>query len=576
MKAILSEQLSKALESVDFGVPVDWKAVPYVVEWSKHAQHGHLTCNVALILARILAQSPRQIADTLQSVCESLSDIDRVEVAGPGFLNFFLSSKALVRSIDLILKAPERYGSCDIGRGQRVYLEYVSSNPTGPLHVGHGRSGAIGSTLARLLRTGGYTVEEAYYVNDAGRQMRVLGLSCLIRAFQHTGQACVLPSTCYQGEYLKVIAAQWVTEKSSKSVLQNSEILACFKESCPDSDQALDRLIEHVEALMGEARFQALYQYTSGMILDDIRDDLSEFGVKPVWFSEQSLYDEGAVETLLADLQTRGHVEMREGALWFKATAFGDEKDRVLKRANGQFTYFAADAAYHRLKLKQFDQMIDIWGSDHHGYVGRMMAVLDALGEDVNRLKCLLVQFVNLVQGSQRVSMSTRAGSFITLRQLREDVGTDVCRFFYLMRKFDQHMDFDLDLARTQSQDNPVYYVQYAHARICSIFDQSGDSNVLHGQNISLSQLGDQAESLLCLLAQYPEVIMSCVKLYEVHSLVFYLQDLASLLHRYYNTEQCLVEDDCVRTSRLALLASVRHILAKGLALLGVKAPERM
>lgn len=576
MKAILSEQLSTALMSMDFGMPVDWAAVPYVVEWSKHEQHGHLTCNVALILARILGQSPRQIADTLQSVCEGFSDIERVEVAGPGFLNFFLSPKALVRSIDLILEAPERYGACDIGRDQHVYLEYVSSNPTGPLHVGHGRSGAIGSTLARVLRTGGYTVEEAYYVNDAGRQMRVLGLSCLIRAFQHIGQACILPDPCYQGAYLKVIAAQWATEKSSKDVLKNTEILACLKASCPDSDQDLDCLIKQVEALMGEARFQALYQYTSDAILDDIRDDLSQFGVKPIWFSEQSLYDEGAVETLLADLQSRGHVDMREGALWFKATSFGDEKDRVLRRANGQFTYFAADAAYHRLKLRQFDQMIDIWGSDHHGYVGRIMAVLDALGEDVSRLKCLLVQFVNLVQGSQRVSMSTRAGSFITLRQLREDVGTDVCRFFYLMRKFDQHMDFDLDLARTQSQDNPVYYVQYAHARICSIFDQSSDLNVLHGQNISLSHLEPQGESLLCLLAQYPEVIMSCVKLYEVHSLVFYLQDLASLLHRYYNTVQCLVEDDVLRRSRLALLASVRHVLANGLALLGVKAPERM
>ncbi len=576
MRVALMKSLSHAMTSIQFEAPICWDDVAYVLEWSKHAEHGHLACNIALVLSKMLKQAPRSIAERLKPIFEGLEGVDTVEVAGPGFLNIWLDPRTLETIVADICDNPTHYGTCDIGQQRTVYLEYVSANPTGPLHVGHGRNAAIGSTLARVLSKGGYRVQEGYYVNDAGRQIQVLGLSCLIRARQALGQACDLPNRCYQGEYVQAIARVWSDTAEAQLWLNDPELINILEQGIEDTDAAIDARIVSVSDRMGHEAFQSMCQYASTVVLSDIQDDLSACGVSPHFLSEQSIYDQGAVDDLIKDLHSKGCLAWREGALWFKATDFGDEKDRVLKRANGQFTYFAADAAYHRAQLNQYEHMVNIWGSDHHGYVARIQAVLKALGVAPERLKCILVQFVNLVESGQRISMSTRSGSFVTLRQLRDDVGADVCRFFYLMRKFDQHMDFDLDLARTQSQDNPVYYVQYAHARICRLFDQAGlDPNNLNA-SICFQHLGSGVEPLLCHLAQYPDVIAQSIVSYEVHGIVFYLQSLATLLHRYYNTEHCLVSDIDMRMSRLKLMHAVQCVLKQGLELLGVQAPATM
>lgn len=570
----LRSAIHDVLKSIPLLVDVTWSEVPYGVTWSKQTAHGHFACNVAMLLAKTLKKSPKQIAEILAPNFNQIDIITRVEIAGPGFINIYLSETVWLNVLASVHAKGKRYGHSTAGTGQRIHLEYVSANPTGPLHVGHGRGGALGSALANVLKTAGYLVDEYYYVNDAGRQMRLLGLSTLVRVLQISHPSLVLPKGCYQGDYIVEIAKDW----HQQHAFDCAALVPLVQQTSVEDDAALDALISEVSALITPVKFDAVCQFAGEKILADIRDDLSALQVEMHWFSEKTLYAQGDVEALIQDLTTANAVYEKDHALWFRASDFGDEKDRVLKRANGQMTYFAADAAYHRLKIQSHHHVINIWGADHHGYVPRVRAVLQALGYNTANFQCLLLQFVSLIEAGERVSMSTRAGAFVTLRQLREDVGVDACRFFYLMRKPDQAIEFDLDLARSQSQDNPVYYVQYAFARICSIFKQYDlpvDAH-LEINNISLAQLGQHALPLLMKLAQYPEVLAHCVRDRAVHPLTTYLYELASDFHRYYNVTPCLVACQTTCHARLALLRGVQLVIEQALALLGVQAPQSM
>lgn len=546
-----------------------------ILERPKQASHGDFAANLAMQLARELKTNPRQIAERLLRELPPSPAVAKVEIAGAGFINFTLTPAARTAVVGTVLAAGEGFGR---GPGHRIRLqvEFVSANPTGPLHVGHGRGAAYGASLASLLAFAGYQVTREYYVNDAGRQMDILAVSCWLRYLELFDEPVSFPPNAYQGGYVREMAEQVKQAHGDRYVHPAEAVLACLPET-EDAEERLDGLILAGKDLLGED-----WSYIHGHVLNeqltDCRADLEEFGVHfDVWFSERSLYETGMVARAVAALEKSGHIYVQDGAKWFASTAFGDEKDRVVQRDNGIYTYFASDIAYHLNKFERgFDKVIDVWGADHHGYIPRVKGALSASGADAKRLDVTLVQFVSLFRDGQKASMSTRSGEYVTLRQLREEVGNDACRFFYMLRKCDQALDFDLDLAKSQSNENPVHYVQYAHARICSVLAQwDGESATLAGAD--LAPLQHEREFALCArLAEFPELIQNAARDYAPHALAFYLKDLAGDFHSWYNAERVLVDDPALRQARLALALATRQVLQNGLSLLGVSQPVSM
>jgi arginyl-tRNA synthetase len=546
---------------------------------------GDFASNVALALAGKAAMRPRELAQRIVEHLPASTLVQRVEVAGPGFINFFLSDSAFQAVVRQVLEVGHAFGRSDIGARRSIQVEFVSANPTGPLHVGHGRGAAYGAAVADLLEAVGYKVHREYYVNDAGRQMHILATSVWLRYLELCGETVAFPASGYAGAYVRDIAAAVKRELGVSLCRSAAEVSARLPADAGhggDAEIHVDALINRSQALLGDQQYQLIYQRALTDILTDIREDLEQFGVTyDCWFSEHSLTASGAVKRAIERLRASGHVYEKDKALWFRSTDYGDEKDRVVVRENGQTTYFASDIAYHMDKLERgFERVIDIWGADHHGYVPRMKAALSAMGDDPSRLDVLLVQFAILYRGGERVQMSTRSGEFVTLRELREEVGKDAARFFYVMRKCEQHMDFDLDLAKSQSADNPVYYVQYAHARVCSVFRQLKEKGLQHDRangNSHLRLLAEPHEQqLLGALARYPEVVEAAALAHEPHQLCHYLRELANEFHTYYNAHTFLVEAGDLRDARLNLIDATRQVIANGLGLLSVSAPERM
>jgi len=558
------------------------------VERTRDPSHGDFATNVAMVLAKRARSRPRDLAERIIAALPASPLVDRVEIAGPGFINFRLTADAYHALIPAIMAQGPAYGRSDIGAGKRVQVEFVSANPTGPLHVGHGRGAAYGAVVADLLAAVGFNVHREYYVNDAGRQMDILGTSVWLRYLELCGEALPFPSNGYQGDYVWDIAASLHREHGDAYRIDAGEVLKGLPpdeiegESDGDKEAHIDALIANSKRLLGDNRYRFVFELGLNTILDDIRDDLGEFGVDyQEWYSERSLTESGAVNRAIERLRGAGHLYEQAGALWFRSTAFGDEKDRVVVRENGQTTYFASDIAYHMDKLERgFERVIDVWGADHHGYIPRVKAALTALGDDADRLDVLLVQFAVLYRGGEKVQMSTRSGDFVTLRQLRKEVGRDAARFFYVMRRCEQHMDFDLDLAKSQSADNPVYYVQYAHARVESVLRQAADRGIAlepTAGTTNLERLTEEHEqALMRSLSRYPEVVETAAMNEEPHLVTTYLRELANDFHTYYNAHQFLVDDVALRDARIKLILAARQVLRNGLELIGVSAPSEM
>ncbi|MUM77189.1 arginine--tRNA ligase [Pseudodesulfovibrio sp. F-1] len=544
-KTHLENALQKVLADKGFAWPD--KAV---IEPPKDRRFGDMSANVAMMLAKQAAKPPRAIAEEIKEAMADDPRLARIEIAGPGFLNFTFAPGFWQETVAVIREADGTYGASDLGKGVRVQVEYVSANPTGPLHIGHGRGAALGDSLVRILEKAGHEVEAEYYVNDAGRQMLILGSSIWYRLKELAGRNEAEPEDYYRGDYIIDIAR---------------DVLAAN----PD-------ILEMDEA----AAVKICKDHGMNEILEGIREDLRAFGVRhDVWFSEKSLVADGLVDETFADLRRSGLGFDQDGAFWFRSTQFGDDKDRVLRKSGGDTTYFASDIAYHDHKFKRgFDLVVDIWGADHHGYVPRMMAACEALGKK-GGLHVILVNLVNLLRDGEPVAMSTRAGEFETLKDVVDEVGADAARFMFLSRKSDSRLDFDLELVKQKTMDNPVYYVQYAHARICSLFAKAAEAGVSPAgpDGTSLAMLDTEFDmDLLRLLDQYPDYVESAARAQSPHLISSYLQELASTLHRYYTNCHVLSADPALASARLMLLGCVAGVVRDGLGLLGVNAPQSM
>ncbi|MRR07285.1 MAG: arginine--tRNA ligase [Deltaproteobacteria bacterium] len=554
MKKALLGHVRKCLETCYADGTLSSGIVPeIVIEVPTHAEHGDFATNVAMQLAKPEKKAPRQIAEILINTLKNNSELfEKVEIAGPGFINFFINKSLWRESLKSIVSAGDDYGKGTAGKGKKVQVEFVSANPTGPLHIGHGRGAATGDAVASILTAAGFEVEREYYINDAGNQMDTLGKSVYLRYCELLGKPAEFPEKCYQGDYIKDIARDLITKFGSR-YLEASE-----DESIP------------VFAKLG-----------GDIILQGIKQDLEDFGVvHNTWFSEQTLFDSGKVDEAISQMHQNGFIYEKEGALWFRTTDFGDDKDRVVVRSNGVTTYFASDIAYHKEKYQRgFDWVIDVWGADHHGYVPRLKGIVQGLGRDADDLKIILVQLVSLMRDGVPVAMSTRSGEFVTLKEVVDEVGRDAARYFFLMRRSDSQLDFDLELAKRQSTENPVYYVQYAHARICSIFETATERG-LTPEDFSKIPLGTlvapEEMALIKFLAQFPEVVEGSALNFEPHRITYYLQELAGLFHSFYNKHRVIGEDPELSAARLLLLKCTAQTLKNGLLLLGVSAPERM
>jgi arginyl-tRNA synthetase len=577
LRAHLSGLLREALRNV----APDAAGMAIVLERPKSLQHGDYAASVAMQLAKSVKRNPRELAEALLNALPASPHVDRVSIAGAGFINFHLKPAAKQGVVRAVLQQGPGYGRVDAGKGRSVQIEFVSANPTGPLHVGHGRGAAYGSSLAGLLEAAGWKVAREYYINDAGRQVDILCVSVWARYLELCGVSIPFPANGYQGDYVRARAQELRQARGADLQRPAADILEGLPDA-PEGDEdavesRMDALIERARALLGQD-FRALADFVLERQIAGIRDVLTRFGVPfDVWYSERSLYETHQVDRALQALDGAGHLYEKEGALWFRSTAFGDDKDRVVRRENGLYTYFASDIAYHFDKLQRgFDVLIDVWGADHHGYIPRVRAAIAALGRDPAQLQVPLIQLVALFRGGEPVRMGKRSGSFVTLEELVDEVGVDATRFFYLTRKSDQHLDFDLDLAKSQSNDNPVYYVQYAHARVCSVLGQwGGDPASL--VNAELGPLVEEQELLLLQkLLDYPEQVEGAARDLAPHQIAFYLKELAAVFHSYYNSTRFLVDDPKEREARLALACAVRQVLGNGLGILGVGAPEQM
>ncbi len=583
----VKSQLTTLLQQALASVAPTATDTPIQLERPRDPTHGDFATNLAMQLAKTLKKNPRDIAKQLVAELPPSILVSKAEVAGAGFINFTLDARAKINVVRAVLAEGESYGRSTQGGWQKVQVEFVSANPTGPLHVGHGRGAAYGASLSNLLTFAGWDVTREYYVNDAGRQMDILGLSTWLRYLEQHAVAVPFLPNAYQGDYVREMAKQMTAAHGAKFVRQAADVLAgtpglpeaerTDDEAKRQRDQHLDALIANAKTLLG-ADWTYVHQHALSEQLADCRDDLEEFGVHfDVWFSEQALFDTGLVARCVDLLEKNGHLYVQNGARWFKSTTFGDEKDRVVQRENGLYTYFASDIAYHLNKFERgFDKVINIWGADHHGYIARVNGAIKALGLNPAKLQVALVQFAVLYRNGQKASMSTRSGDFVTLRELRGEVGNDACRFFYALRKSDQHLDFDLDLAKSQTNENPVYYIQYAHARICSVINQWGGDFATLAES-DLARLDNPRELAIAnKLAEFREVIDNAARELAPHLIAFYLKDLAGDFHGWYNAERMLVDDVALRDARVALAASVRQVIRNGLAILGVSRPESM
>jgi len=618
LKDQLEALFNQAIDQLkaDNVIPADHE-VSVQFERTRQKEHGDFATNVAMTLAKPARRNPRELATLVVAALPSDDLITKVDIAGPGFINLFIAQDVRHSVLNTVFKQGDSYGLGEPDSKRKIMVEFVSANPTGPLHVGHGRGAAYGDALARVLAAAGNTVEREYYVNDAGRQMDILAVSVWIRYLQVNNVAVELPDNGYKGDYINSYAKELAalhgdTFSVSLEVYQaeslkrdQSSALSELKSMSEDTfeeqrkrlnlsaaeftnkfekrflEEALDKRIEFAKSQLGVDGYDIFFKRALNSILEDIRQDLGEFGVDyDTWFSERSLFDDGKITKAINKLKASGDVYEKGGAWWFRTTDYGDEKDRVVVRDNGHPTYFASDIAYHADKLERgFDLAINVWGSDHHGYIPRVKASLEALGLDQKKLKVILVQFAVLYRGGEKIGMSTRSGEFVTLRELRDEVGSDAARFFYAQRKSEQHMDFDLDLAKSQSKDNPMYYVQYAHARICRIFDKANERGIDTSAiaEADFDQLkSDQENALLSLLLRFPELVQAAATNYEPHQVTYYLRDLATSLQSYYASTKILDAEHTQRNAMLALCAATRQVLKNGLNIIGVGAPESM
>jgi arginyl-tRNA synthetase len=559
MKQTITEILLEALKRAKEKGELKLEAQPVItLETPKEKNHGDISSTFALSMSKLEGKPPRKIAETiLANIQDEEGIIAKTEIAGPGFINFFLKQDRWSKTLFDIDDQAHEYGLKDIGKGEKVQVEFVSANPTGPLHVGHGRGAAVGDALANLLASVGYAVQREFYINDAGRQVRLLAKSVYSRYRQMHGRDDPFPEDGYHGTYINEVSASASTSPSIG--------LKC-----------IDTPFEQCEKDFAD--------FSKDEMLRDIKKDLADFGVRfDVWFSERSLLLDGSVQKSIEELKERGYAYEKDGALWLKSTAFGDDKDRVIIKQDGEYTYLATDIAYHRNKLARgFTQLVNIWGADHHGYIPRVQAVIQAFGHRSDSLHVLLVQLVSILRHGQPVPMSKRAGTFVTLRDVVQDVGADAARYIFLTRRSDSHLDFDLDIAKEQSRENPVYYVQYAHARIASVFREAEARKILvpTRDTVDLALLDlEEEQNIIKALAKYPEVVEEAALAYEPHRLTFYLQDLAGLLHNYYFKHRIITDDAAlaaVMGSRLFLMKQVKTVIQSALRILGVTAPERM
>jgi arginyl-tRNA synthetase len=584
LKQQLEQLLASALAALDGTLAATAEARTATVERSRDPRHGDFATNIALRLAKAARSNPRALAQRIAAALPPSPLVLRTEIAGAGFINFFLAPAAYAHELAEIHQRAERYGHASLGHGERVLVEFVSANPTGPLHVGHGRQAAYGATLANILAAVGFDVTREYYINDAGRQVDILAVSAWMRYLESCGEVLPFPENGYRGDYVQDIAALIRSAEGDKLRRPAAGVLAGLPADAPvgDKEVYIDALIERARELIGRDAFQRVLELALEAMLADIRADLEQFGVRfDRWYSEHALARSGAIERALARLERDGRLYRAEGAVWFRATEFGDEKDRVVVRENGQKTYFASDIAYHLEKRERgFARLIDVLGADHHGYVARVRAGLTAMGEPGESLEVTLIQFVSLFRGGQKIPMGKREAQFVTLRQLRTEVGNDACRLFYLMRSHDQPLDFDLELAKSRTNENPVYYIQYAHARVASVLKQLAARGLAFDRAEGLAHAalltGAHEQAALACAARFPEVLEQAAMNRAPHMLVHYLRDLANALHTYYNAETFIVEDSTVRNARLALVIGVQQVLRNGLALLGVSAPQSM
>lgn len=554
------------------------------IERARDPEHGDFATNIAMMSAKAAQTNPRALAEQIIAALPEHPLVTDVSIAGPGFINIRVAATAEHSVIDTILTQGSNYGRNQSGNGQKVQVEFVSANPTGPLHVGHGRGAAYGATLANVLTANGYDVFREYYVNDAGRQMDILAVSVWLRYLAHQGVEVRFPDNGYRGDYVPLIAAELAAAHGEQFVRSAEQVmtdLPADEADGGDKEKHIDALISRAQALLGDD-YRLVFDRGLDSVRADIEADLSEFGVDyDNWFSERSLTTGGEIKAALDLLDEKGYLENRDGTIWFLSTKFGDDKDRVVVRENGLTTYFASDIAYFKNRFDRgFDHVIEVWGADHHGYVKRVQAAMQALGFDISRLTFNLVQFAVLYRGGEKVQMSTRSGSFVTLRDLREQIGSDAARFYYVMRKADQHLDFDLDLAVSKSKDNPMYYIQYAHARLHTMLNKAPEKGMAYDEALAAQgreQLVLPAEKqLLKQLSQYPETIANAGERYEPHLIVYYLRDLATAFHSYYNDTKVLIDDDSLRNARLQLGLAVATVIHNGLTLLGVSAPKEM
>lgn len=576
-KSHFTELLRHALSTftnTDLGINIEF-ARP------KQISHGDYSCNLAMQLAKPLRQDPRTIATLLINAMPTSPYLEKVEAAGGGFINLFLKIVTKQQFPRIVLESNKEFGCSNFGAGKKIQVEFVSANPTGPLHVGHGRGAAFGACLANVLTAVGFSVTREYYVNDAGRQMDILTVSTWLRYLELNGLAISFPSNAYQGEYVRNMA-QLIYKAHGNHYLHQPDLLlqdisTANVETEAESETLLDRFIANTKKLLGQD-YIYIHNFVLTEQLGDCRNDLMEFGVVfDTWFSEQSLFENGMVAHVIQLLEQKNYLYQQDGARWFRSSDFGDEKDRVVQRENGQFTYFASDIAYHLNKFQRgFERIIDVWGADHHGYIPRMRGAIQALAFDPSKLEIALVQFAVLYRNGVKAPMSTRSGEFVTLRELRQEVGNDAARFFYMLRKSDQHLDFDLDLAKSQHNDNPVYYVQYAHARVCSVLKQWGENPATLATADTALLTSTVELSLLQKLIDYPEIVDVAARELSPHLIAFYLRELAGEFHSYYNSTRFLVPKISLRLARLALIASIRQVLVNGLTLLGVSAPDKM
>ena len=586
MKTLIEELLTQALAALpESAVPAAARSVGIEVENTRDAQHGDFASNLAMRLAKATRQNPRKLAEALVRALPPSAAVAKVDIAGAGFINFFLSRDAYHAEIGTVLRDGRQYGRSLIGAGKSMQVEFVSANPTGPLHVAHGRHAAFGASLANLLEAVGYRVEREYYINDAGRQMDILAVSSWLRYLEHCGERFTFPANGYVGEYIAPIAAQLFAAEGTALKASAAEVFDNLPPDEPqggDKDIYIDAVIGRARTLIGNAAFERVLRLSLDGILADIREDLAEFRVPfDCWFSERSLGDSGAIDRAIETLKRSGHAYLKDGALWFKSTDFGDEKDRVMVRENGVKTYFASDIAYILNKRERgFEHLLYVWGADHHGYIARLRAGLVALGGPAEAFEVRLIQVVSLFRGGEKAKMSKRSGDYVTLRDLRREVGNDAARLFYVMRSNDQHLDFDLELAKSRSNDNPVYYIQYAHARVASVMRQLQERGLAHDPAHGLTCLSKLIEpqelQLIKRVSAFPEVVRQCAAQRAPHALVHYLRDLANDFHTNYSAHQFIVDDAGLRDARLDLALATQIVIRNGLDLLGVSAPETM